>query len=101
MQPELVETIRGCQNRDVTKADLHDLVDRLPDGAVDGAVILLEEITDDRIDPEQAWFWTQEWQQREREADEDLAAGRVTRFENDEDFLAALDGRTKPLDADA
>jgi hypothetical protein len=101
MQPELVNTLRGCQNPDVTKADLHDLVDRLPDGAVDGAVILLEEITDGRIDPEQAWFWTQEWQQREREADEDLAAGRVTRFENDEDFLAALDERTKPLDADA
>lgn len=101
MQPELVDTLRGCQNPNVTKADLHDLVDQLPDGAVDGAVILLEEITDGRIDPEQAWFWTQEWQQREREADEDLAAGRVTRFENDEDFLAALDERTKPLDADA
>jgi hypothetical protein len=100
MQPELVNTLRGCQNRDVTKADLHDLVDRLPDGAVDGAVILLEEITDGRIDPEHARFGT-EWQQREREADEDLAAGRVTRFENDEDFLAALDERTKPLDADA
>lgn len=54
-----------------------------------------------RIDPEQAWFWTREWQQREREADEDLAAGRVTRYESDEQFLAALDERTKPLDADA
>lgn len=26
---------------------------------------------------------------------------RVTRFESDEDFLAELDERTKPLDADA
>jgi hypothetical protein len=52
-----------------------------------------------RIDPEQAWFWTREWQEREREADEDLAAGRVTRYESDEQFLAALDERTKPLDA--
>jgi hypothetical protein len=50
-------------------------VDRLLDQAVDGAAILLGEITDGRIDPEQAWFWTREWQQREREADEDLAAG--------------------------
>jgi hypothetical protein len=25
-----------------------------------------------------AWFWIREWQQLEREADEDLAAGRVT-----------------------
>jgi hypothetical protein len=71
------------------------------DQAVDGAAILLGEMTDGRIDPEQAWFWTREWQQREREADEDLAAGRVTRYESDEQFLAALDERTKPLDADA
>jgi hypothetical protein len=85
----------------MTKADLHQLVDRLPDGAVDGAAILLEEITDGRIDSEQAWFWTREWQEREREADDDLAAGRATRFESDDEFLAALDERTKPLDADS
>lgn len=85
----------------MTKADLHQLVDRLPDQAVDGAAILLRAVTDGRIDSEQAWFWTREWQEREREADEDLAAGRVTRYENDEQFLAALDERTKPLDADA
>ncbi len=86
---------------EMTKADLHELVDRLPDGAVDGAAILLEEITDGRIDPEQAWFWTREWQVKEREADEDLAAGRGTIYESDDGFLAALDERTKPLDADS
>jgi hypothetical protein len=85
----------------MTKAELHQMVDRLPDQAVDGAAILLREVTDGRIDPDQAWFWTREWQEREREADKDLAAGRVTRFESDEDFLAELDERTKPLDADA
>jgi hypothetical protein len=62
--------------------------------------ILLGDMTEERIDNEQAWFWTPEWQQREREADEDLAAGRVTRYEGDEQFLAALDEHTKPLDAD-
>jgi hypothetical protein len=91
----------ACQNDVMTKADLHHLVDRLPDQAVDGAAILLREVTDGEIDPEQAWFWTREWQQREREADKDLATGRVTQFESDEDFLAELDERTKPLDADA
>jgi hypothetical protein len=85
----------------MTKAELHELVDRLPDGAVDGAAIILEEISDGRIDPEQAWFWTREWHTKEHEADDDLAAGRVTRYESDEEFLAALDERTKPLDADA
>ncbi len=52
-------------------------------------------------DSEQAWFWTREWQTKEREADEDIAAGRVTRYDSDDEFLAALDERTKPLDADA
>jgi hypothetical protein len=66
---------------------------------VDGAAILLEEISDGRIDPEQAWFWTREWQTKECEADDDLATGRVTRYENDSEFLVALDKRTKPLDA--
>lgn len=29
------------------------------------------------IDPDQAWFWTEEWQKGEREADEDIRAGRT------------------------
>ncbi len=82
------------------KAELHELVDRLPDGAVDGAAILLGEISAGRIDPEQAWFWTHEWPAKEREADDELAAGQVTRYESDEEFLDALDERLKPLDAD-
>jgi hypothetical protein len=85
----------------MTKAELHDLVDRLPDGAVDGAALLLGEISDGRIDPEQAWFWTHEWQTKEREAEDDRKAGRVTRYDSDDEFLATLEERTKPLDADA
>jgi hypothetical protein len=38
----------------MTKAELHELVDRLPDAAVDGAALILGEIRDGRIDPEQA-----------------------------------------------
>ncbi len=52
------------------------------------------------IDASQAWFWTPEWQAKEREADEDIAAGRGERFESDEEFLAALEHELKPLDAD-
>ncbi len=40
----------------------------------------------------QAWFWTDEWQRREREADEDIAEGRVTTHDDAESFLDALDG---------
>lgn len=36
-------------------------------------------------DPDQAWFWTDRWQQLEREAQEDIDAGRV---EDASDFLA-------------
>lgn len=43
------------------------------------------------IPAEQRWFWTERWQRMEREADEDLAAGRHETFDNVEDFIADLD----------
>ena len=43
------------------------------------------------IDPTQAWFWTEEWQRKEREADEDIAAGRIQRFDDAESFIAHLE----------
>ncbi len=45
------------------------------------------------IDASQAWYWTPEWQAKEREADEDIAAGRVEYFDSDEAFIAALRAR--------
>jgi len=48
------------------------------------------------IDATQAWFWAPEWQQGEREADADIAAGRVERFESGEAFLQALRDEAKP-----
>jgi AbrB family looped-hinge helix DNA binding protein len=48
------------------------------------------------IDATQAWFWTPEWQQGEREADADIAEGRVERFESGEAFLQALRDEAKP-----
>jgi AbrB family looped-hinge helix DNA binding protein len=39
----------------------------------------------------QRWFWTERWQKMEREADADIAAGRVKRFDTAEDFTAELD----------
>jgi len=53
------------------------------------------------IDATQAWFWTPAWQAKEREADQDLAAGHLDRFESDEELMRTLDERTKPVDADA
>lgn len=39
------------------------------------------------IRADQAWFWTPEWQAKEREAEEDIAAGRGTRFLSTEEFI--------------
>ena len=41
--------------------------------------------------PDQAWYWTPEWQAGEAEADADLMSGRSTKFDSDTQFLAALD----------
>ena len=47
------------------------------------------------IDSTQAWFWTPEWQEGEREADADLAAGKTESFASDEEFISALRRRAK------
>lgn len=31
------------------------------------------------ISKDQAWFWTEEWQAKEREADQDIRRGRVSK----------------------
>lgn len=41
-------------------------------------------------DPDQAWFWTEEWQKGEREAEEDIREGRVKGFDTMEELLADL-----------
>jgi hypothetical protein len=43
-----------------------------------------------RLNPEQAWFWTEEWQAGEREAARQIAAGELTTFATDEAFDAYL-----------
>jgi hypothetical protein len=86
--------------RFVTRAELHRLVEELPETAVDGAGVLLRGLRDGPIDPDQVWFWTSEWQRRENEAEADKAAGNSDRYASDQDFLAALDERSGSSDAD-
>ena len=46
---------------------------------------------DDFPETDALWFWTDEWQKGEREADEDIKAGRVSKtFDNAEDMIKAL-----------
>ena len=42
------------------------------------------------IPKDQLWFWTPEWQKKEREADEDIATGRVKEFGSVEELLKDL-----------
>jgi hypothetical protein len=42
------------------------------------------------IPKDQAWFWTKEWQEREREADEAIRAGKVKEFKDVEELITDL-----------
>jgi len=42
------------------------------------------------MDETQRWFWTARWQAGEQEASEDIARSNLTRFDNDNDFLASI-----------
>lgn len=44
----------------------------------------------DERDPEQAWFWTPEWQAKEREADDAIAQGNYQDFDSADDFINSL-----------
>jgi hypothetical protein len=79
------------ENDGMTKTELHELVDGLPDDSLDGAAVLLRSLTERRIDPDQAWFWTLDWLSGELKADrearsDDPGAG----YEDAESFKAAL-----------
>ena len=43
------------------------------------------------VDKSQAYFWTEKWQEREREADEDIKAGRVKVFDSVEELAKDLE----------
>ncbi len=43
------------------------------------------------VDKSQAYFWSKRWQREEREADEDIEAGRVRVFDDADSLIADLD----------
>jgi hypothetical protein len=46
------------------------------------------------INKSQAWYWTKEWQEAEKEASEDIEAGRVKTFDSVEGLLEDLDRKS-------
>jgi len=43
------------------------------------------------VDKNQAYFWTNRWQEAEREADEDIKSGRVKSFASVDELIKDLD----------
>ena len=55
---------------------------------VEGRLVLVPK---QLIDKDQTWFWTEEWQAAEREAEDELRAGQVKEFDTLDELIADLD----------
>jgi len=66
--------------------DLHE-GDNLLVTVEDGRIVLTPAAL---IPRDQAWFWTPDWQAKEREADEEITSGGGAIYRSGEEFLAAL-----------
>ena len=55
---------------------------------VEGRLVLVPK---QLIDKDQTWFWTEEWQAAEREAEDELRAGQVKEFDTLNELIADLD----------
>lgn len=74
--PKQVRDAVGLRNGDLARIEV-----------IGDRVVLTPKV---RIDKSQAWFWTPEWQKKEREADEALRRGRYKTFKNVEDLIKDL-----------
>ena len=50
----------------------------------------LPRMSEHEHDDRQAWYWTPDWQDGERDADEQAARGEGEQFSDGESFLASL-----------
>jgi hypothetical protein len=74
----------------MTKTELHQLVDGPPDDTLNRAAVLLRSLTERRIDPDRAWFWTLDWLSGELEADHEAHSDPGVVYQNAESFKAEL-----------
>jgi AbrB family looped-hinge helix DNA binding protein len=74
--------------KDIFEALNLEVGDFLEASIEDGSIVLVPKKL---IPKDQAWFWTEEWQKGEKEADEDIKAGRlIGPFESVKEFKKAL-----------
>jgi len=60
---------------------------------IEGNTARLIPIKTIKVPRDEAWFWTPEWQAREKEADKDIATGKYRDFDTLEDLLKDLHGK--------
>ncbi len=80
--PEDIRTAAHLEEGDLLDAEVTD----------EGILLRPQKV----IDATQAWFWSPEWQQGEREAEADLAVGRIETVASGEEMVAALRSIAKP-----
>jgi AbrB family looped-hinge helix DNA binding protein len=83
-QVTLPQSVRQALN--IEEGDFLDV--RVKDGEI---VLRVKKL----VDKEQAWFWTRRWQEGEREAEEDIRAGRTHSFDSAEEAVAFLHERAE------
>ncbi|AGK96678.1 AbrB/MazE/SpoVT family DNA-binding domain-containing protein [Clostridium pasteurianum] len=54
----------------------------------DGKIIIKPVVV---IPKDQAWFWSKEWQQGEKQAEKDIEKGKVEKFNSAEELFEDLD----------
>jgi hypothetical protein len=79
-----------CDNDGMTKTELHELVDGLPDDTINGAAVLVRGLTEHRVEADQAWFWTLDWLSGELEAEREAQSEPGVVYQDAESFKAAL-----------
>jgi bifunctional DNA-binding transcriptional regulator/antitoxin component of YhaV-PrlF toxin-antitoxin module len=67
----------GIEEGDLVEIDVED----------ERAVLMPKKL----VDKSQAYFWTKRWQKGEREAAEDIEAGRVKTFDSVEELISDLE----------
>ncbi len=83
-QVTLPQSVRQALN--IEEGDFLDV--RVKDGEI---VLRVKKL----VDKEQAWFWTRRWQEGEREAEEDIRAGRTHSFDSAQEAVAFLHKRAQ------
>ena len=71
-------------------ADFESLIEQIESLPREQKFQLVKRLEQDGFFDDQSWYWTPEWQSAEKDADDDIAAGRVHRFSNVEDAIGFL-----------